>query len=51
MKKLTFFLMLLMFSLSIFPTQMMAAEKDPITATANTKEIPAEVKAMLNRLD
>lgn len=51
MKKLTFYLMMMVFSLSAFPTTSFAAEKTPVTVTNNTKEIPAEVKTMLSRLD
>ena len=51
MKKVTFYLMMMVLSLSVVPTQMLAAEKTP-TTTANTpKEVPAEVKVLLNRLD
>ncbi|OAB29409.1 hypothetical protein SAMN05444395_10618 [Flavobacterium fryxellicola] len=51
MKKVTFYLMMMVLSLSVVPTQMLAAEKNP-TAIANTpKEVPAEVKVLLNRLD
>lgn len=47
MKKLHYFLMILMLSLITIPTHMMAAEKNPATP----KEVPAEVKTMLNRLE
>jgi hypothetical protein len=51
MKKVTFYLMMLVLSISVMPTQMLAAEKNP-TAISNTpKEVPAEVKILLNRLD
>jgi hypothetical protein len=46
MKKLSFYLMIMVLSLCTVPTTMMAAEKNP-----NTKELPAEVKTMLNRLE
>jgi hypothetical protein len=51
MKKLTIYLMMMVLSLNMFPVQMSAAETDPITVTANPKEVPAEVKIMLARLD
>lgn len=38
-------------SLSIFPSSLFAAEKNATAITANTKEVPAEVKVMLNRLE
>jgi len=41
--------MVMVLSLSIFPTQMMATEKAPTSIPA--KEVPAEVKIMLNRLE
>lgn len=51
MKKVTFYLMMMVLSISVLPTQMLAAEKNP-TAIPNTpKEVPAEVKILLNRLD
>jgi hypothetical protein len=45
MKKLSFYLMIMALSLCTFPTTILAAEKN------TPKEIPAEVKSMLNRLD
>ena len=47
MKKLHFYLMVMLFALVSIPTSMMANEKNP----ANRTEVPAEVKTMLNRLD
>ncbi len=47
MKKLHFYLMIMLFALVSIPTSMMANEKNP----ANRTEVPAEVKTMLNRLD
>ena len=38
-------------SLSVNPTQIYAAEKNPAAISNTTKEVPAEVKVMLNRLD
>ena len=51
MKKVTFYLMMMVLSLSVVPTQMLAAEKNPTSAVNTTKEVPAEVKVMLNRLE
>ena len=51
MKKVTFYLMMMVLSLGVIPTQMLAAEKNPTAINNTTKEIPAEVKVMLNRLD
>jgi predicted PurR-regulated permease PerM len=51
MKKITFYLMMMVLSLSAFPTTILAAEKAPVTVTNTTKEVPAEVKVLLNRLD
>ncbi|HQZ24322.1 MAG TPA: hypothetical protein PLD18_03400 [Flavobacterium sp.] len=51
MKKLPLYLMMIVLSLSVAPTSMSAKEKDPIASTANPKEVPAEVKIMVNRLE
>ena len=51
MKKSTLYLMMMVLSLSAFPAQIMAAEKDPITVTSNPNEIPADIKVKLARLD
>lgn len=51
MKKTTLYLMIMMLSLSTFSTTMMAAEKNPITISNNPKEVPPEVKVMLDRLN
>lgn len=51
MKKSTLYLMILMLSLSFFPNQMMAATIDPTPVSVPAKEMPAEVKIMLNRLE
>jgi hypothetical protein len=48
MKKLPLYLMMMVLSLSIFPSTISATEKIP---TANSKEIPAEIKVMYNRLE
>lgn len=51
MKKITFYLMMMVLSLSVVPTQMYAAEKTPSAISSTPKEIPAEVKVLLDRLD
>nr|WP_314838982.1 hypothetical protein [uncultured Flavobacterium sp.] len=51
MKKVTFYLMIIVLSLSVLPTQVFAAEKNPTTISTTPKEVPAEVKVLLNRLD
>ena len=51
MKKVTFYLMMIVMSLSIVPTQMLAAEKNPTSVSNTPKEVPAEVKVLLNRLE
>ncbi len=51
MKKSPFYLMIMLLSLSIFPSTISASEKNSSANTTNTKEIPAEVKVMLNRLE
>jgi len=43
--------MIMIASLSLVPNQIHAAPKNPITATETPKEVPAEVKALLLRLD
>lgn len=50
MKKLTFYLMMMVLSLSFFPNQTFAAEKNPTDLTT-PKEMPAEVKVLFNRLE
>lgn len=51
MKKLTFYLMVMVLSLGAFPTTMFAAEENAVVAKPEPKEIPAEVQTMLNRLE
>jgi hypothetical protein len=51
MKKLHLYLMMMVLSLSILPTTMIAAEKHTTTVAPNNKEMPAEVKVMFNRLE
>lgn len=48
MKKLSFYLMIMVLSLTACPSTMFAAEKN---TTPEPKEIPAEVQTMLNRLE
>ena len=51
MKKVAFYLMMMVMSLSVVPTQMLAAEKNPTSATNTPKEVTAEVKVLLNRIE
>lgn len=51
MKKISFYLMMIVLSLCIVPTQTSATEKPITTVNGNPKEIPAEVKVLLNRLE
>jgi hypothetical protein len=51
MKKSTLYLIIMVLSLYVFPTQMIAREKDPITVATNANEIPPDIKAKLVRLD
>lgn len=51
MKKVTVYLMMMVLSLSVIPTTITAAEKNPTTVSNNPKEVPAEVKVLLSRLD
>jgi hypothetical protein len=51
MKKVTFYLMMMVLSLTVIPTNSIAAEKNPIAVTSNTKEVPENVKTLLSRLD
>lgn len=43
--------MMTVFSFSIFPMEAMATEKNASTVMNNPKEVPAEVKVLLNRLE
>ena len=51
MKKSNLFLVMMLLSLSIAPGTIIAAEKNATEIAATTKEMPAEVKTMLNRLE
>jgi hypothetical protein len=52
MKKSTFYLVMMLFSLTLVPTTTFAAAPVTTTLTADpTKEVPAEVKVLLNRLE
>jgi hypothetical protein len=51
MKKLPLYLMMMVLSLSLLPSTISAAEKNITAITANTKEVPAEIKVMYNRLE
>lgn len=50
MKKITFCLMMIMLSFNTF-SNTLSTEKNSTLAINNTKEVPVEVKVMLNRLD
>lgn len=43
--------MLMITSLTLVPNQSAASTKNPITTTDTPKEVPAEVKVLLSRLD
>jgi len=49
--KMASFLMILTLSLTVIPTNAFAKTIEPTTTSANPKEVPAEVKIMLNRLE
>ncbi len=51
MKKSTFYLVLLFATVSILPNHLMAAEKEVNPISAPAKELPAEVKLMVNRIE
>ena len=51
MKKVSLYLMIVLLSLGVFPTTMLASEKNPTTLASDSKELPPEVKTLLNRLD
>lgn len=51
MKKLSLYLMIMVLSLSIYPMQMMATEKKTTAISDSSKEVPEEVKVLLNRLN
>ncbi|HEY5687509.1 MAG TPA: hypothetical protein VIS27_04305 [Yeosuana sp.] len=50
MKKTAFYLIIAIL-LSVFPSKVMASEKNPIPIEKPKTEIPAEIKPLLNRLD
>ncbi len=43
--------MMMVLSLSIYPMEMMATEKNTTAISDNPKEVPEEVKVLLNRLN
>lgn len=51
MKKLTLFTMLVLVSLFVTPMNVVAKTIEPITVSNNPKEVPAEVRIMLDRLE
>lgn len=50
MKKITFCLMMIVLSLNTF-SNTLNADKNSTLVTNNSKEVPVEIKVMLNRLD
>ena len=51
MKKLPFYLMIMVLSIGVLPTTMFASEKKSTAIVTNSLEMPAEVKVMFNRLE
>lgn len=51
MKKSNLYLVMMLLSLSVMPGTIIAAEKNVTEIAVNTKEMPTEVKTMLNRLE
>ena len=51
MKKFPIYLMMILLSLSLSPATIFASEKNPTSTAANTKEVPAAVKVMYDRLE
>lgn len=51
MKKSNLYLVMMLLSLSVMPGTIIAAEKNATEIAVNTKEMPTEVKTMLNRLE
>jgi predicted PurR-regulated permease PerM len=51
MKKITFFTMMLLLTATLFTTNSFAINEKVPTSSNNPKEIPAEVKVLLNRLE
>lgn len=51
MKKTALCLMIMILSFSLFPSTIMATEKEPIRTHANTNEVPIEVRVMIDRLN
>lgn len=51
MKKLTLFTFIALMTLTIVPSNVAAKTIEPISSSTNPKEVPAEVKVLLNRLE
>lgn len=51
MKKFTFYTMMLLLTVTIFPSNAFAINEKEPTSSTNPKEVPAEVKVLLNRLE
>jgi hypothetical protein len=50
-KKKKLSLMMIVLSLNIIPNSIIAADKNPTAIDVNSKEIPAEVRIQINRLE
>jgi len=50
MKKTVFYLMLIVLLLGVFPNTAIASENAPINTTPTSKEVPIEIKTMLDRI-
>lgn len=51
MKKFPIYLMMILLSLSLSPATIFAAEKNSPSTATNSKEVPAAVKVMYDRLE
>jgi len=51
MKKFICYIMMLLLTVTIFPTSSFATNENVLTSSSNPKEVPAEVKVLLNRLE
>ena len=50
MKKITLSILIIVLSLSVFPTTLLAKTVEPKSISNNPNEMPAEVKVMFERL-
>ena len=51
MKKITLSLLIIIISLSVLPTTVLAKTTEPTAITNDAKEVPAEIKVLYNRLE